>query len=79
MSASSVASYATQLLSNLGPMIQAGVNVASHIADGVSALRSMQAQNRGPTQAEYDDLRASNKRLHDEFQQLGGGGGTGGG
>lgn len=78
MSAASVASYAIQLMGSLPAMVQAGVNIVSHVSEGIDALRTMQAQNRGPTQAEYDALRASNKRLHDEFQRLGGGGSGGG-
>lgn len=78
MSASSVADFAIRLMQNLPQMIQAGVNVAGQIQQGMDALQRMRDENRGPTQAEYDVLRASNSQLHSEFQALGGDGGGAG-
>lgn len=71
MSAASVADFAIKLVEALPQLITAGVDISNHVTQGVEMLRNMQRENRGPTRQEYEALRASNDRMHEEFQALG--------
>lgn len=74
MSAASVADFALKLLNTAVPLVSQGIDLAARFQQGIAALSAMKAENRGPTQAEYDALRASNAAGHAEFQALGKGG-----
>lgn len=69
--AASVADFAIKLLQDVAPAIQAGVDVIAHIKQGTDMLSDMKAQDRGPTEAEYEALKSLSRSLHDEFQRLG--------
>ena len=48
--------FAIQALVQLPALIQAGADAARAIQETVTALQAMQAEGRGPTQAEWDSL-----------------------
>jgi len=50
--------FAIQALVQLPALIQAGADAARAIQETVTALQAMQAEGRGPTQAEWDSLNA---------------------
>jgi hypothetical protein len=50
--------FAIQALVQLPDLIQAGADAARAIQETVTALQAMQAEGRGPTQAEWDALNA---------------------
>lgn len=63
--------FLVQAMETIPGMVQAGmdaVQIATYAAKITQQVRNMQAQNRGPTQAEWDDLNAVIKgdrdRLH---------------
>jgi len=60
--------YATQLLGLLPSLISLGVNIKNFVSDGIAKLSTMQAENRDPTPAEWDELNAAiavlRKQLH---------------
>jgi len=65
-----VVQFATELMEALPPLAQAGMDIASTIGQGVGMLRSMANEDRGPTESEYEALRALNRHNHEEFQRL---------
>ena len=50
--------FAIQALTQLPALIQAGADAVRAIEETIAALKSMQAEGRGPTQAEWDALDA---------------------
>ena len=50
--------YAIQLLGIVPSLISAGTSVVQLVTDGKAKLTQMQAENRDPTQAEWDALNA---------------------
>ena len=59
--------YATQILGILPQLLAAGKNVADLVTTGNAALKSMAAENREPTTAEWDALNAQITRLRAEL------------
>lgn len=60
--------YAAQLLGLLPSLIGAGQSVMGLITQGQTALANMQAENRGPTDAEWAALNATRDALHKAMQ-----------
>jgi hypothetical protein len=58
MEALAVIDFADKLLALVPQVIAAGGDVLNIIANGRTALAAMKAENRGPTQAEWDALDA---------------------
>lgn len=50
--------FAIQALTQLPALIQAGADAVAAIEQTIAALQSMQAENREPTNAEWDALDA---------------------
>jgi hypothetical protein len=61
------AAYALSLLTELPSLIASGKQVVDLIQTGTTALKSMQAENRDPTPAEWDSLNAQIKALQEEL------------
>lgn len=63
--------FAIQLLTSLPSLIQAGVDITNLVSDSTEKLKSMQAENRDPTPAEWDELNARIKSLRGELHAPG--------
>lgn len=59
--------YALQILQAVPSLIAAGKSVTALVTDGAAAVKSMQAENRDPTPAEWATLDAQIKALRDEL------------
>ena len=59
--------FAIQALVQLPALIQAGADAARAIQETVATLQAMQAEGRGPTQAEWDAL---NTRVEADLARL---------
>ena len=59
--------YVVQLLGVLPALAQAGRDIASLIANTTARLSSMQAENRDPTQNEWDELNLHIRTLRGEL------------
>lgn len=61
--------YAVQLLSVLPSLVQAGKDIQSTIAMGTARLSSMQAEQRDPTQNDWDELNLHIRTLRGELHE----------
>lgn len=59
--------FALKLLTNLPALIQAGVEVTQIVTRSREQITAMQAEDRGPTDAEWDQLNAEIDRLRGEL------------
>lgn len=59
--------YATQILGLLPALMSAGKDIATFIANSNAALKAMQAEDRDPTPAEWDQLNEHIRMLQAEL------------
>lgn len=59
--------YAMKLLETLPTLLAAGKDITDLVNHGNAALKTMQAEGRGPTAQETADLDAKIKALRDEL------------
>lgn len=64
---SGVVAFATKALGEIVPLVSAGASVVSLVSNTKNALQTMQAQNRGPTQQEWDALDAEINSLRQQL------------
>lgn len=62
-----VVSFATKALGEIVPLVSAGASVVNLVTSTKDALQNMQAQNRGPTQQEWDALDAEINSLRQQL------------
>lgn len=60
--------FALEILTALPGLIKAGIDITALLSSSTKALNTMQAEDRGPTDAEWDALHAALKPLEDSIQ-----------